>query len=421
MAGLSGRPPIAGLRWWILGLLLAITVINFIDRMALSVAAPVLRDSFHLSNADYGTIVAAFQLGMMLGEFPMGVLMDRRGPRFGLSFAVLYWSVANALHAVARAGWQFGLFRFWLGSGECGNYSGGVKVVGQWFPPRERALAIGIFNGGSMLGSVIATPLLGAILIYGGWQAAFLLPGLLGFIWVAAWWTLYRAPGAHGRLSPAEARHIADGAEVTAMPAPTLATLLRLRQTWALMLCRFLVGPVVQFYVYWLPEYLYRQRGLSLRDIAAFAWIPFLFGDIGSIGGGWLAGRLIKGGMPVARARRATLLIGAGLCLASAGVALFPTAGLAMAAVCLVLFGHTFLSANMFASISDAFPDNAVARVTGLTGIAGGISGVLFPWIAGRLVDRVSYVPVFLTATAMPLLGVTALLMLSRPGRRAHA
>ena len=244
-------PPVRQVRWWILTLLFLVTVINFVDRQSLSIVAPVLRDSLHLSNTDYGRIVAAFQAGMMLAEFPMGLLMDKRGVRFGLSFAVLWWSLANGLHVFARTMMQFSVLRFWLGTGECGNFSGAMKVISQWYPAKERALA----------GSIIAPPLLVFFTLRMGWPAAFLLPSLLGFLWVAAWIPLYRAPEQHPLISREELEYIQAGREVGENVTIRSMDLLRLKQTWGLILCRFMVGPVVQFYIYWMPEYLYRERG----------------------------------------------------------------------------------------------------------------------------------------------------------------
>lgn len=399
-------------RWGILTLLFLVTVINFVDRQSLSIVAPLLRESLKLSNTDYGIIVSGFMLGMMAGEFPMGWLMDRRGVQFGLSFAVAWWSLANGLHALAGSMVQFTLLRFWLGTGECGNFSGGMKVVSQWFPVRERALAVGIFNGGSMIGSIIAPPLLVWLTLSLSWRAAFLLPSLLGFTWVLAWRLFYRSPDEHPLVTSAERSYIREGRERGEAPAPSNTRLLGLRQSWGLMLCRFLVGPVVQFYIYWLPEYLYSQRRLSLKAIGMFAWVPFLFGDLGSIGGGWVAGRLIRAGVSVRVARAVTMGLGAGCCLFSLAVARAPSAGAALAWICVVLAGHTFLSANMFASISDLFPANAVGRVTALTGVAGGLSGMLFPLLTGFLVDRFSYLPVFSLAAVMPLAGTAALFSL---------
>jgi ACS family hexuronate transporter-like MFS transporter len=237
-------------------------------------------------------------------------------------------------------------------------------------------------------------------------------------VWVIVWRWLYRSPEDHSSLSAAERAYILDGREATLETVPRNAELLKLRQTWALMGCRLLVGPVVQFYIYWLPEYLYRQRGLSLKEIGLFAWVPFLFGDIGSISGGWLAGVLIRRGISVTNARRITMGIGAAFCLLSFAVVGAQTIAGALAGICLVLLGHTFLSANMFAAISDVFPSSAVGRVTALTGIAGGLSGMLFPLLTGVLVDRFSYLPVFSLAAVMPLAGSLLLFSIVRTLRQ---
>jgi ACS family hexuronate transporter-like MFS transporter len=408
-------------RWWILGLLFCITVINFVDRQVLSVLAPIIRDTFHLSNTEYGTIVSTFQFGMVVGEFPMGWLMDHVGVRIGLGFAVLWWSIANGMHAFAGSLWQFRLFRFWLGTGECGNYSGGNKVVAQWFPIKERALAIGVFNSASMAGSFIAPFLVIPVAQRYGWRAGFLVPSTLGLIWVAAWWLLFRQPADHPRLSAAESRYITAGGALAADDRPASnRQLLRLKQTWGLMLCRFWVGPVVQFYIYWMPNYFRDQRHLSVAASGYFSSVTFLFGDLGSVGGGLAAGWLITHGMAVRGARRATLLGGAALCVLSFAVPLLHSIPLAIAAISIVLLGHTFLSANMFASMSDLFPSSSVARVTGLTGVAGGLSGILFPWLTGVLVDRFSYTPVFFMAALMPLIGVLVLFASAGDYRRVQ-
>lgn len=404
-------------RWWVLLLLFAVTVINFVDRQALSVLAPIIRDTFHLSNAQYGTIVSWFQFGMVVGEFPMGALMDRIGVRAGLALAVLWWSVGNGLHAFAGTVWEFRLFRFWLGTGECGNYSGGNKVVAQWFPIRERAFAIGVFNSASMAGSFIAPFLVIPVAQRYGWRAGFLVPSTLGLVWVAAWWIVFREPARHPTLSPAEAAHIADGRVEPDVAAPSAWRLLRLRQTWGVMLCRFWVGPVVQFYIYWMPNYLRDVRHLSVPSASYLSAVSFLFGDIGSVAGGVAAAALIARGLRVRSARAITLGAGALLCVAGAAVPGLTSVPWAMAAISIVLLGHTFLSANMFAAVSDLFPTSAVARVTGLTGVASGISGIVFPWLTGVIVDRASYAPVFLMGAAMPLIGVAVLFALA-PGYR---
>ena len=387
-------------RWGMLVLLFLVTVINFVDRQALSIASPVLREQFHLTATDYGRIVAGFTFGMLIGEFPMGWLTDRFGVRRILPLAVLWWSAGNAMHALARSTWQFASLRFWLGTGECANYSGGMKVVSQWFKPKERAFATGIFNGGATIGSILAPPLLVWITHSLGWQMTFVLPSSLGLIWVLAWRIYYR--------DPAPADRFEDDQE-----APSNASLLVRPEVWGLMLLRALAGPVSQFYIFWLPDYLSRERGFTLTSIGMFAWIPFLFADFGSISGGWFSGFLIRRGWTVAAARHLSMWLGAGLCVTGFVVTSARSAGGAIAFICVVLFGHYALSANMFARISDLLPGPAVSRVTGLTGIAQGLSGFGFPLLTGWLVDHGGYTPVFALTALMPAAGVFALFALT--------
>lgn len=393
------------LRWTVLVLLFSITVINFVDRQTLSVLAPKLKESFHFSSTEYGRIVACFQFGMMLAEFPMGILMDRLGARFGFSFAVLWWSIATGLHAIGRSVGTFGILRFWMGTGEAANFPGAMKVVARWFPDREKTLAVGVFNGGTMIGSIIAPPLIVALNQWFGWRVAFVVPAFFGAVWVVCWRRTYR-------MTAVEESAVAGDSE---RPAVRTLELLRYRQTWALMLCRFLAGPVIQFYWYWMPDYLYNVRGLSLVAIGAFSWLPYLLGDAGSIGGGWAAGRLLGKGVTALGTRRTTMLIGAAGCLGSLAVVAASNAAWAIAVIGVVMFGHAFYSANFFGAISDLFPAPVVGRVTGLTGVSGGLGGIVFPLLTGYLVDHYSYVPAFTIAALLPLAGMSALFWLA-PG-----
>ncbi len=405
-------PLLRQVRWHVLTLLLLVTIINFIHRQTLSVVAPLLTETFHLTATDYGAIGSAFMFGMMVGEFPMGWIMDRFGARAGFTFSVAWWSLAAGLHAIARSALEFSIFRFWMGSGECANFSGGMKVVSEWFPAQEKAFAVGVFNAGSMIGSLVAIPSVAYIALKFGWRMAFVGPSLLGFVWVVLWRIVYRPLNKNPRVTAEEANYIRAGAVKEEIPPPN-RVLLQFRQAWALILCRGLVGPVIQFYWLWLPLYLYKTRGMSLALIGASAWIPYLFGDIGSIGGGWAAGWLMRRGASLRAARLMTMWAGAACCALSVAVAGAGSAAMAIAFVCLVMFGHTALSANMFAAISDLYPDGAVGRMTALTGISGGISGLLFPLLTGFLVDRFSYTPVFLIAGCLPAAGVLCLTALT--------
>lgn len=384
-------------RWIVLALLLAITIINFIDRQTLSVLAPILCQALHLSNAQYGRIVSAFQFGMMSAEFPMGWLMDNWGVRLGLAGAVLWWSLATAVQSVTRSGFQLGIARFWMGTGECGNYSGGIKAIFRLFHPRQRTLAIGIFNSGSMIGATIAPPLVIYLARHYGLRAAFLAPASLGLLWIPAWLYIFREP------SKTQA--------TTTQPTP-LWSLLRNSSTWAVMLCRFFIGPVIQFYWYWIPTYLYQTRHLTIREIGALAWIPFLLGDLGGIAGGFCAGWLQRKGLSPYNVRRLTMYSSAVLCIFSLWVPHLTRTSAAFWAIGIAVMADNFLSANMYGAVTDLFPERLVGRATGLTGVAGGLSGLIFPLITGEVVDAFSYTPVFYMVAIMPLLGTISLFAL---------
>ncbi len=390
-------------RWVILGLIFSITVINFIDRQTLSVLAPVLRSTYHLSNEAYGRIVAALQFGMMSGEFPMGWLMDRVGARLGLTAAVLWWSAATGSQVFTRSGFQLGATRLWMGTGEAGNISGGMKAVSRFFSEEQRTLAIGIFNSGTMIGSTIAPPLIVFLMQRYGFRAAFLVPAFLGVVWVPLWWFLY--PG----------RKVAAASEGSSQVP--LSSLLKQSSAWAVMLCRFFIGPVMQFYWYWIPSYLYSVRHMSLTQIGFLGWIPFFLGDTGGVLGGWAAGWLQRKKLNMYRVRQITMYSSSLLCVTSLMVPYLHHAVPALFMIGVAVMADNFLSANMFGAIADLFPDHTVGRATGLTGVSGGLSGLLFPLLTGALVDHVSYKPVFILVAFMPLLGTLALFILGRQYR----
>ncbi len=390
----SGRP------WLILSLLFLLTVIMFIARQALGVMAPVLRTVFHLSNTAYGRIVSCLGFGMMTAEFPMGYLMDRLGARLGLTVAVAWWSTATGSLALAGSGLGLGLSQFWKGTGECGAYSGGVKTVTRLFEKKDRTLAIGIFNGGSVIGTTIAFPLINYLLQKYGFRIAFLVPTAAAFLWIPAWWWLY------GR-EPKTTAH-------DSLPSISLWKLLSMSSTWAVMLCRFFIGPVMQFYWYWTPSYLYSARHMTMAQIGFVAWIPFLMGDVGGITGGWAAGILLRRGFSVRNTRRLLMYGSALVCLLSLAVPFLHGIGPVMAMLCLTIAADNFLSAHMFAAVTDLFPEHQVGRAAGLMGVAGDLSGALFPLLTGILVDRISYTPVFLLVGLMPLAGTIALFAAGR-------
>lgn len=400
----TAQPESSGRPWIILSLLFLLTVVMFIARQALSVMAPVLRTVFHLSNEAYGRIVSALGFGMMTGEFPMGMLMDWLGSRLGLTVAVAWWSAATGSLALAGSGLQLGLSQFWKGTGECGAYSGGIKTVTRLFEKKNRTLAIGIFNGGSVIGATLAPPVIVYLLQRYGFRVAFLVPTVAGFLWIPLWWFLYKR----------EPREKTDATR----PQISSRQMFGKSSSWAVMLCRFFIGPVMQFYWYWTPSYLYNARHMTMTEIGILGWIPFLMGDVGGVLGGWFAGVLLRRGISVRNTRRISMYGSALLCAVSLVVPYMRGIGAALTMISIAIAADNFLSAHMFAAVTDLFPDEQVGRATGLTGIAGGLSGMLFPLLTGLLVDRISYAPVFVLVAIMPMLGTVGLFAAGRQYRR---
>ncbi|MGD0579295.1 MAG: MFS transporter [Bryobacteraceae bacterium] len=372
------------------------TVINYLDRQALSILAPELRDRFHMTNVDYSRILFAFLLAYLIMQGVSGRLMDKLGTRRGFSLTIAWWSAAAMLHAVATSARSFGVCRFLLGMGEAGNWPGGVKVVSEWFPARERAFAIGLFNSGSTLGAVIAPPLVVSIVSLWGWQAAFLMTGAIGFAWLALWLATVRPP-----LHPPE-----DGPPAPAVQRRWL-DLLRYREVWALVGGRLLADPVWWFYVFWLPEYLRRARHFTLAEIGYFAWIPFLTAGVGCLAGGMASGWLIRRGWRVLPARKIVMAVSALAMLSGIPAVLAAEAWVALAWISAVTLFYQMWSANILTLAADLFPQHEVASVSGLSGAGAALGGMCFNLLVGLIVDRFSYVPVFLLAGVMPLVAAS--------------
>jgi ACS family hexuronate transporter-like MFS transporter len=397
--GASPSRAVKATRWWVLILLLLSLAVNLIDRQVLSVVAPVIREEMRLSNTQYSYALFSFLLGMTLFQVPAGILLDRRGARLGLPVLMLFWSAANGLHALARNVWQFCFFRFLLGAGECGNYSAGIKVISRLFPPSQRALAGGIFNSGTLLGAFLAPPVVVWLEMHFGWHASFLLPSALGIFWIMPWLLFYRPP---------EEQH-----KVAANPVKLLP-LFRCRQVWGVILMRLLGGPVIHFYWYWLPEYLKHARHLSMESIGLMAGVPFFFAGLGNLGGGWLTGYLMQHGWTADSSRKLTFLLAATACLTSMLVPLVPGRWLPIALISLATFGESAYSAVYIGTITDLFSENVLASLSGVTGAGEGIINMALMLSTGIVVDRFSYLPVFLAAGLMPMLGFVVLLTVIR-------
>jgi len=412
---------ITGLRWLMIGLVFLATVINYIDRQTVSVLKTSISQDLGLSNADYAAVQNSFLLFYGISQMVSGRLYDIIGTRLGFVFSIVVWSLAALAHATARTATAFGVFRAALGFGEAGNWPGAAKVVGEWFPVRERALGMGIFNTGAAVGGALSPPIIAWLATVYGWRMTFVLTGVLGFIWLALWLVLFQTPARHRWITESERAHILDGAATTAAGSasrPGWIELLRYRQTWAIVLGRFITDPIWWLYIFWLPSYLQEARGFSLQQVGQSAWLPFLAAGIGALSGGYASGALISRGWSVDRARK--VVMGVGALLTSAGILAMraPDPYVALAWMSVVLFGFQVWVNNLQTLPSDFFPSNAVGSVFGLGGAAAALASILFTWGTGQVVDAFGYTPVFLTAGILGPLGLVVTLALAG---RIHA
>jgi ACS family hexuronate transporter-like MFS transporter len=408
------------LRWGIIGLVAVATVINYIDRNALAVMWPAISKDLGADKADYALLVTIFMLAYACGQTLFGRLFDVIGTRLGFSLSILVWSASIALHSVARGLGTFGLLRATLGLSEAGNWPGAVKVNALWFPPDERALAQGIFNSGAAVGAIVAAPLVALLFDRFGWQATFLVVGVLGAAWLLPWLLVYRGdPGAHPWLSETERAHIAGGPADAAKAgyAPSIGQLLRHRQSWAIIVARFFIDPVWWLFVSWLPIYLAETFGFDVQKIGLFAWVPFVGAMLGSLSGGWLSGMLIKRGWAVLVARNIVIALGGAIMLPA--LLLTMTAATPLYAVLLIaaiLFGFQVAINNIQTLPSDYFGGGAVGSLAGISGSAAVAGTLITTWLVPAMTAH-GYAPIFALAAAIVPLAVLAILFLG--GRTA--
>ena len=407
---------VGGLRWFMVGLVFLATVINYIDRQTVSVLKTAISQDLGLSNADYAAIQNSFLVFYGISQMVSGRLYDVIGTRMGFVFSIVVWSLAALAHATARTASSFAVFRAVLGFGEAGNWPGAAKVVGEWFPVRERAFGMGIFNTGAAVGGALSPPIIAWLATSYGWRPTFIITGALGFAWLALWLLFFRTPSQHPWITEAERAHILDGASSSPQGPvwrPGWGQLLRYRQTWAVIMGRFITDPIWWLYIFWLPSYLQEARGFSLQQVGFSAWLPFLAGGIGALSGGYASGALISRGWTVDRARKAVMIFGA--MLTPAGILAMrandPYVALAWMAV--VLFGFQVWVNNLQTLPSDFFPGSAVGSVFGLGGLAAAVASVLFTWATGRIVDSYGYTPVFLIAGVLGPAGLVVTLALA--------
>ncbi|HEY0930947.1 MAG TPA: MFS transporter [Gemmatimonas sp.] len=396
---MSSTAPTGRYRWVVCTLLFFATTINYIDRQITGILAPTLQQEFGWSETQYADITSYWTFAYALGFLFVGRFIDRVGVRLGFAAAVVVWSVAAAAHGLVYSVFGFALARFILGLGESGNFPAAIKATAEWFPKHERAFATGIFNAGSNVGAIITAIIVPWITLTWGWREAFFVTGLFGFVWLAFWWPMYRSVGEHPRVSAEELRYIRDGQEeVTPTTRVPWKTLLSHRQTWTFLIGKFMTDGVWWFYLFWLPKFLDARYGIKLGKLALPIIVIYLVADVGSVGGGWLSGFLMKRGWNVATARKVTLLIAALLIVPTAAAPVVDSMWVAVALVSLAAAAHQWWSANLFTLSSDMFPRHALGSVVGLGGFAGALGGFLFQRLTGRILEATgsNYLPVFL-------------------------
>jgi len=383
--------PAVPYRWIICGLLFLATTINYIDRQVIGLLKPTLSEEFSWTETDYGNIVMAFSAAYAIGLLLFGKIVDKVGTKMGYTLSVVFWSIAAMLHAAVKSTFGFGAVRAFLGISEAGNFPTAIKATAEWFPKKERALATGIFNSGTNIGAVIAPIVVPWILGAFGWRHAFIWTGAIGFIWLIFWIIYYEIPSKQKRLTKGEYDYIhsdkEEQAEEKSPPIPWLR-LLGIRQTWAFVFGKLLTDPIWWFFLFWLPSYFAEAYNIDLKKPNLQLVIVYTATTIGSVGGGYLSSYLIRKGWLVFKARKISMLVFA-FCVVPIMTAQYaPNVWVAVGLISLAAAAHQAWSANIFTTVSDMFPKQAVSSVVGIGGMAGSTGGLLFPLVVGAMLDH---------------------------------
>ncbi|NBB52888.1 MFS transporter [Rhizobium sp. CRIBSB] len=412
--------PTGKYRWVVVWLLFAAMVINYVDRQALGVLKPTLMDEFGWTETNYADIVFWFQASYAISYLLWGRIVDRIGARWGFGLAFIIWQVAFIAHAGIRSLNTAIFARVALGVGEGGGFPAGIKAVTEWFPKRERAFAVGIFNAGTNIGAII-TPLIIPFIasIWLGtveepnWQMALIITGVLGFIWVPIWFAVYKRPSEHSRVTPAELDWIAQD-EPDPVHKIGWLKLLTVKETWAYALGKFLIDPIWWFFLFWLPGFLQKQYDLNILTFGPPLIAIYLLSDVGSVGGGWLSGQFLKRGMSLGAARKMTMLICALAVTPVAFAGNIDNIWLAVLVIGIATAAHQGFSANLYAMPGDVFPRSAVGSVVGIGGMIGGFGGMAMAKYAGYVLDKIgSYTPIFVVAASAYLIALLVIHLLS--------
>ena len=378
---------IGNYRWRIVVLLFFATTINYVDRQVLGILAPQLQLQFGWSEADYGFIIIAFQAAYAIGLISMGTLLDKIGTRLGFIVSVALLSVAGMFHAAFSTVMAFAVARFGLGIGASANFPAAVKTTAEWFPKKERAMATGMFNTGSNLGAILTPLVVPVIALKWGWQWAFISAGALGFVWLIFWMITYRKPEENKKLTGSELNYILQDEKEPETKKLPWKSIISYKQTWGICLARFLTDPIWWFFLYWLPKYLNSNYHIDLTKIGLPLVVIYVVSMGGSVFGGWLSSFLIKRGNNPLAARKLTIFFMALLVVPIFFTSFTSNMWLAVVLISMATFAHQGYAANIFTIVSDIYPKNAVGSVTGLSGFAGAIGGVLFSGAVGLILQ----------------------------------
>ena len=405
------------LRWLVVSLVALATVINYIDRSALAIMWPGIAEDLGLDKSDYANIITVFMISYAIGQSLFGKIFDAIGTRLGFILSIVVWSVSIALHAIAATAMSFAIFRAILGLGEAGNWPGATKANAEWFPIKERALAQGIFNSGASLGSIIAPPLIAFLYAFLGWQATFIVIGSLGLIWIIPWMIIYKsAPDAHPWITETERQYILTGQQCSSEEkqakeyVPTTGQLLRHRQTWGVIAARFFIDPIWWLFVAWLPLYLNEKFGFDVKEIGAFAWLPYVGAAIGALFGGWFSGHLLNRGWTVNKARRSAIVLGCVVMLpALLLTSQAATPWLAMGLIAVILFGFQTAIGNVQTLPSDYFSGKTVGTLAGISGTSAVLSVIITIQLVPMMTQGGDYTAFFILGAALVPLALISL------------
>lgn len=403
------------LRWWIVALICAGTIANYLARNSLGVLAPELKATFAMTTAQYSYVVGAFQLAYTVMQPVAGLIVDRFGLRAGFALFGVAWSAANMLSALAGGWLSLALFRGLLGLSEAAAIPSGIKAIAEWFPARERSVATGWFNAGTSLGALLAPPVVVAVTVWGDWRLAFVVTGAIGLVWAAAWYACYRPPAAHPAITPAEQEMIATDRPALPARRASARDILSAPKFWVIAVPRFLAEPAWQTFSFWIPLYLVTERGMDLKQIALFAWLPFLAADLGGVLGGYLSPFFMRRfAIALIPSRVFGIALAAVLMIAPGCIGLAASPYAAIALFCIGGFAHQMISVLINTLSADVFTPAEVGTANGFVGQAGWVGGLLFSLLIGQLADRIGFAPLFAALAVFDLIGAAVLIAFMR-------